>query len=86
MKADGRTTAIRPKPANALTETERGAIVELCNSEAFAHLPPSQIVPRLADRGRYIGSESSFYRVLHASSTVGAVASGLVSIPRPQHI
>ena len=31
-------------------------------------MPPSQIVPRLADQGRYIGSESSFYRVLHAAN------------------
>jgi putative transposase len=27
-------------------------------------LPPTQIVPALADEGRYIGSESTFYRVL----------------------
>ena len=27
-------------------------------------MPPSQIVPILADRGRYLASESSFYRVL----------------------
>jgi putative transposase len=27
-------------------------------------LPPSQIVPRLADQSRYIGSESTIYRVL----------------------
>jgi putative transposase len=31
-----------------------------------ASLPPGQIVPALADQGRSIGSESSFYRVLHA--------------------
>lgn len=67
MKADGRTTALRPTPANALTEAERQAILAVCNSEEFAHLPPSQIVPRLADQGRYIGSESSFYRVLRAA-------------------
>jgi transposase InsO family protein len=29
-------------------------------------MPPGQIVPTLADRGRYIGSESSFYRILRA--------------------
>lgn len=68
MKADGRITALRPTPANALTEVERQTILELCNSEEFAHMPPSQIVPRLADQGRYIGSESSFYRVLHAAN------------------
>ena len=26
-------------------------------------MPPSQIVPRLADKGLYLGSKSSFYRV-----------------------
>jgi transposase InsO family protein len=31
-------------------------------------MPPGQIVPALADQGIYIGSESSFYRVLHAHS------------------
>lgn len=29
-------------------------------------MPPSQIVPRLADRGQYLASESTFYRVLRA--------------------
>jgi transposase InsO family protein len=31
-------------------------------------MPPSQIIPRLADRGQYIGSESTLYRVLKAES------------------
>jgi putative transposase len=30
-------------------------------------MTPSQIVPRLADRGEYIGSESTFYRTMRAS-------------------
>jgi putative transposase len=30
-------------------------------------LPPSQIVPRLADQGRYLASEATFYRVLKAA-------------------
>ena len=30
-------------------------------------LPPSQIVPRLADLGVYLASESSFYRILKAA-------------------
>ena len=34
------------------------------NSEAFKDLPPSQIVPRLADTGFYVASESTMYRVL----------------------
>lgn len=67
IAADGRTTMQRATPANALTATERDAILQLCNSPEYAHLPPSQIVPRLADQGRYLASESTFYRVLHAA-------------------
>lgn len=36
----------------------------MCNEPDYCNLPPSQIVPRLADQGIYLGSESSFYRVL----------------------
>ena len=50
IQADTRTTVTRPTPRNALSEVERQAIVTLCNSPEYAHLPPSQIVPRLADR------------------------------------
>ncbi|MBG6072560.1 MULTISPECIES: DUF3293 domain-containing protein [unclassified Polaromonas] len=34
------------------------------NSEAFKDLAPSQIVPRLADSGIYLASESTMYRLL----------------------
>ena len=61
---DRRPLAERPSPANRLSEDERDQIVATCNEAEFASLPPSQIVPRLADRGTYIASESSFYRVL----------------------
>lgn len=67
LKADGRTTTVRPRPANALSEIEREAILTLCNSPDYAHLPPSQIVPRLADEGRYLASERTMYRLLHAA-------------------
>ena len=56
----------RPEPANKLSASERAAVLEACNSEEFASLPPSQIVPKLADQGRYLASESSFYRILRA--------------------
>ena len=46
---------------------ERQAVLDVCNSQEFASLPPSQIVPRLADQGRYLASESSFYRILRAA-------------------
>jgi putative transposase len=67
VQADARTTTVRPTPRNALSEVERQAILSVCNSPAYAHLPPSQIVPRLADRQRYLASESTFYRVLRAA-------------------
>ena len=64
IREDLRPVAERPEPANKLSAEERDLIAATCNSEAFASLPPSQIVPRLADEGEYIASESSFYRVL----------------------
>ncbi|WP_129587038.1 IS3 family transposase [Pseudomonas frederiksbergensis] len=67
LQADARSTTVRPKPRNALSEIERHAIVALCNSPTYAHLPPSQIVPRLADEARYLASEATFYRVLRAA-------------------
>lgn len=51
-------------PANKLSDKERQQIIAVANRSEFAALPPSQIVPQLADRGEYIASESSFYRVL----------------------
>jgi len=53
-------------PKNQLTEHARLELLAVANSDEFAYLPPSQIVPRLADKGVYLASESSFYRVLNA--------------------
>jgi putative transposase len=54
--------------AKELTPDERAKIIEVANSIEFRDLPPSQIVPKLADQGIYIASESSFYRVLKAEA------------------
>lgn len=64
VQEDQRPLAERPPPANKLSEMERDLIVTTCNTTEFSSLAPCQIVPQLADRGRYIASESSFYRVL----------------------
>jgi len=64
LKADARPQAARPVPAHALTPAEREQVLELANTPRFADLPPSQIVPRLADEGVYLASESTFQRVL----------------------
>ncbi len=66
IKTDGRADAKRAEPANKLTLEERQTILEICNREEYRSLPPSQIVPALADTNTYIASESSFYRVLKA--------------------
>ena len=65
-KADARTTCVRPEPVNKLSELGRQQVLNVCNSPEYASLPPSQIVPRLADKGIYIASESTMYRVLEA--------------------
>jgi putative transposase len=53
-------------PANRLSADERQQIISTATQEEFQDLPPSQIVPKLADRGIYIASESTFYRTLRA--------------------
>jgi transposase InsO family protein len=63
INADGRQEAARV-PANKLSVAERQQMLEVANQPALASLPPSQIVPALADQGIYLASESSFYRVL----------------------
>jgi len=52
---------------NKLTAQERERIIETANEPDYADLSPSKIVPLLADKGVYIASESSFYRVLKAN-------------------
>ena len=51
-------------PANTLSEEERELVVSIATSLEYRDLPPSQIVPKLADKGIYVASESSFYRIL----------------------
>ena len=55
-------------PGNQLSELERERMLAIANSAEFGHLSPSQIVPRLADQGEYVASESTFYRVLKAAN------------------
>lgn len=61
---DKRSGAIRPCPANQLSAEEEQQILAVCHQPGCASLPPSQIVPQLADKGCYLASESTFYRVL----------------------
>ena len=55
---------VKKAPVNKLSEREREHVLAVCNSEEFKDQSPKQIVPALADKGLYIASESSFYRIL----------------------
>ncbi len=64
---DGRIDA-KHTPKNKLSKLERQRIIQVANDAEFAHMAPTQIVPKLADQGMYIASEATFYRVLEANN------------------
>lgn len=61
---DKRKFSNRALPKNTLSDAERQEILDTCHKDEFSSLPPTQIIPALADKGIYLASESSFYRVL----------------------
>jgi transposase InsO family protein len=65
VRPDGRPEARRPSPSNKLSPEERAAVLATCMQPRFADMPPTQIVPILADEGVYQASESTMYRILH---------------------
>jgi len=67
---DGRAGP-KHSPANKLTAKERAKVLEVTNSPENRDLSPKQIVPRLADAGVYIGSESTIYRILREEKQAG---------------
>lgn len=66
VHADRRPDAMRPDAPWKLSEAEQQAVLATCMAPRFADMPPTQIVPTLADEGVYLASESTFYRLLHA--------------------
>jgi transposase InsO family protein len=66
---DRRSAGVRvhTEPPNKLSELERQTALGLLSSAEFKDLPPSQIVPRLADKGLYAASESTLYRLLRST-------------------
>jgi putative transposase len=53
-----------PPPANALSLAERAALLATVTACRTPTSPPNQIVPRLADAGQYLASESTIYWAL----------------------
>ena len=54
----------RDGPANKLNQKTRMEIIQIATLGKFIDLSPWVIVAKLADEGRYVASESSFYKVL----------------------
>ena len=63
---DGRCGPLR-EPENKLSLQERAEVIRISTSTEFCDKSPHQIVPTLADRGEYVASEASFYRLLKAT-------------------
>lgn len=56
------------RPGNKLSAKERKQVLAIANAPKYRDLSPKQIVPRLADEGVYVASESTFYRLLRAEN------------------
>ncbi|NBV29702.1 IS3 family transposase, partial [bacterium] len=55
---------VKRTPKNKLSKEQRDMVIAIANNELYRDLPPSKIVPLLADSGQYVASESTFYRIL----------------------
>ena len=64
INIDQRPLAQRPEPKNKLSHDEYKSVLRIANLPQYADLSPSQIVPSIADKGMYLASESTFYRIL----------------------
>jgi putative transposase len=54
----------RAVPDNKLSDDEKNQIKDILMSPEFTDSNPNQIVPKLADQGLYMGSESTMYKIL----------------------
>lgn len=61
---EDRRAGPKKEPQNKLSSAERAQLLRIANSPEYRDLCPKQIVPRLADEGTFVASESTFYRVL----------------------
>ncbi len=51
-------------PKNKLSKEERAEVIKISTSNEYMDYSPWIIVAKLADKGKYIASESSFYKIL----------------------
>ena len=73
-----RLAPTRPEPVphrqrhqpRALTAAEQQAVLDALHSDRFADLAPAEVCATLLDEGVYLGSESTFYRLLRRAGEV----------------
>ncbi len=74
-------------PCNKLSPRERQELLDAAHRPEYRDLSPKQIVPRLADEGLFLGSESTLYRVLHEENALHHRApSRPRSVARPREL
>ena len=60
----------RPKPARALSATERAQVLEILHQDRFMDKAPAEVYATLLDEGRYLCSTRTMYRILEAAGEV----------------
>lgn len=80
---DGRKLVKRTS-AKALSEEEKQKIIEVCNQDEYKDMTPNKIVPILAEKGQYIASESTFYKVLREYNQLKHRSNTKEPRPKPQ--
>jgi putative transposase len=83
---DDRRSGPKQPPGNKLTAEEYRQIRDLVTSPEFRDLAPNQIVPRLADRGVYVASESTMYRILRKEAMLEHRERSRPAVKRPPRV
>ncbi len=60
----------RPRPARALDNKERQAVLDVLHEQRFMDLSPLEVYATLLDEGRYLCSPRTMYRILAESGEV----------------
>ena len=63
----------RPQP-RALSEAEQQAILDVLHSDRFVDMSPAEVWATLLDEGVYLGSQSTFYRLLRQAGEMPGTA------------
>jgi putative transposase len=83
---DDRRAGPKQPPRNKLTPAEYRQIRDLVTSPEFRDVAPNQIVPRLADRGVYVASESTMYRILRKEAMLEHRERSRPAVKRPPRV